>query len=84
MKTFREFVLEVSNNFDSLDDIKLLNFIEKDDGLKTYFITLLGDRKMFISELKSIANDNKLSPSDYNKIYLIFHKENGIFKDEEE
>lgn len=84
MKTFLQFVMEASNNFDSLDDVSILNKIQGDEGLKTYFTTLLGDRKMFISELAKFAKEEKLNPVDYNKIYLVFHKENGLFANEDE
>jgi hypothetical protein len=46
----------------------------KDAGLNEFFVSLLGDRKMFVSELKDIAKKEKLDIDDFGQIYLKFNK----------
>lgn len=84
MKTFEQFINENKNAYTELDDLRVFNLIQKDTGLKEYFVALLGDRKMFVSELKNVAKENNISVSDFNSIFLKFYDKHSIFKESDE
>lgn len=81
MISFGKFLREKAYNFHSLDDITLYNKITKDDGLEEYFKTLVGDRGMFVQELKKIAKEEHLHIDDYNKVYIRFMQVHNVFDD---
>lgn len=75
---FLMFLAEKSDHFHSIDSFTLYSEITKNLGQKEYFESLLGDRKMFVSELKDLAKKEKLDIEDYNQIYLKFAKHFGF------